>query len=214
MVYPARNFYEVIDWPSKPTFEDGISYPWCTAGRFAMTQKVPFSLWTAFLRSVDSGKPFINRYAATQEQNSKSEHKQYHFGVDEAFLNQTLVPWVADNGYGIGIVSEYKFTYPMYYMQKTVIADKRSPQFLNYILQSQHPLRQSLQIFDTLFEKRVSQNKLHGIATRFYQCVERYPDWLGIHNTRILLAVFKGYLTRDCMIVIRNKKIVDIVDLV
>jgi hypothetical protein len=213
LIYGARNFYETLNWDNKSTFEDGISYPWCVAGRFTMTEKVPFKLWTDFLKKIDSGESFVNKYLNTQANKIKPEHGNYHFGVDEAFLNDTLMPWLIDHKYGIGIVSEYNIAYPIYYLEDKIRRNKRSKEILDYILQTNNSVERNLRLFDSTFYKKTDSKTSQAIVDRFYEIVEKYPDWLGRANSSLIIKAFKGYVYRKCMIVTRNSKIVDIVDL-
>jgi hypothetical protein len=213
LLYGARNFYDTLQWKNKSTFEDGIDYPWCVAGRFTATQKLPFSLWTGFLETIDAGNSFVNKYLKSQESKIKKEHGKYHFGVDEAFLNDTLIPWLITNDYGIGIVTEYNIAFPLFYLEARIKQDRRSKQILDYILQKTDSVERNLRLFDSTFYRKTDSQAPKDVVERFYEIVEKYPDWLGKTKSSLILKVFKGYVSRICMIVTRNRKIVDVVDI-
>lgn len=213
LIYGARNFYETFDWKNKSTFDEGISYPWCIAGRFIMFQKIPFELWTTFLKKVDSGKSFINKYAIEQNQKIKNQHGKYHFGVDEAFLNDTMIPWLIQNNYGIGIVTEYNISHSVYYLRDKITGNSKSKEIMNYIMQKDQSIQENLKEFDSMFYKKSQSTSANDIAMRFYEVVEKMPSWLGKDNSSLLTKVFQGYTVRNCMIITRNKQIVAVQDI-
>jgi hypothetical protein len=208
MIYGARNFYETLEWENKSTFDEGITYPWIVAGRFTMTKKIPFKLWTDFLEDIDSGSSFVNKYIDSQKEKIKREHGKYHFGVDEAFLNDKMLPWLIDNDYGVGIVVEHNIAHSVWYLKGRIMKNSKSKQLLDYILQKNQPVKDSLHDFDKMFYKLKKNPQTEQVASRFYEVVEKVPDWLGRANSALLTKVFKGIIFINCMIITRNKKIV------
>ena len=178
-------------------------------------KKIPFSLWTDFIKEVETGKKFYNKYMITQKDTATiKEHGNYSFGVDESFLNEVYLKWLIKNNYGIGFILRYKISYPVFYLISDLKKDKRTLRILNYILQKNHTsLEKAVHDFDNLFYEHEKSKKALDSSTRFYEIVEKYPDWLGVPQTRLITTVFKGYLSRTCIVIVKNDKIVEVRDL-
>lgn len=188
---------------------ENLSYPWIFAGRFSVLQKIPFKVFTDFLHDINSGKRFLNKY----ESRRNEQHGNYALGVDETFLNVPYMKYLIDNDYGIGIVNEYRVSYPVYWESERILKDKRSKRIFDYILQKDLPLRDGMKKFDSLFYRDTFTDYAKDCAARFYQIVERYPSWLSETITDVLLRLYKGYLRRAVCIVVRKNKIVATLDL-
>ena len=194
-------------------FEDIIHYPWIIAGRFTVFEKFPFELFTNYLNDIKSGKKFINRYEYTQAQNIKKEHENYSFGVDEIFLNHILLPWMINNNKNIGIFINFTLAHPIYYLDNQIKNHKNSKDIFNIILQNKKSLNVSLKEFDNLFYQKNVTERAKQCAERFYEVIERFPNWLGLSQTQTILLLFKGYVSRSCIIILNNNHIVEIKDI-
>jgi hypothetical protein len=216
IIYDSHNVFQIPPgYKEQATFEDGIMYPWMFAGRFIAMTKIPFSLWTEYMNDVKAGKTFYNKYLVTQRENATiKEHGKYSFGVDESFINEVYLKWLIKNGYGIGFILRYKISYPVYYLMDTLKKDKRTLRILNYILQKNHTsLDRALTDFDDLFFLHEKSKKAKDSAPKFYEIVEKYPDWLGQSQSTLIKKVFDGYLSRTCLVVVKNDTIVEVKDL-
>jgi len=196
-------------------FEDVVAYPWMIAGRFVAFEKFPFKLLTDYLKDVKSGKKFLNIYERNKQDSLRilKEHDKYSFGIDESFLNVVLLPWLISNHKNIGMLVKYKISYPIFYSQDLIKKHKNSKEIFNYILNKKQNLNDSIKDFDTLFYKNENSSRAADCSKRFYEVVEKYPDWLGKDKSLIISKLFKGYLKRICVIVVRDNKLVEIKDI-
>lgn len=216
IIYDSHNVFEIPpDYKNQSTFENGILFPWILAGRFTAMSKIPFKLWTTYVEDTKNGKKFYNKYLLTQKQTSTiKEHGNFSFGVDESFLNDVYLKWLIQNGYGIGFILRYKISYPVFYLLRKISKDNRTLKIFNYILQKNHTsFNKAFEDFDNLFYQNDKSKKAIESAPRFYEVVEKYPDWLGVPQSTFLMKVCKGYLSRTCLVVVKDDKIVDIKDL-
>jgi len=212
-LYAGRRIFEEIDGFGF-SFGENINYPWIIAGRFTLFEKIPFELFKNFLHDIDSGKKFFNKYQNNIEGvKIKKEHGNYSFGVDEMFLNFIILPWLIENDKNIGIQLDYKISYPVYYMKEKIRVHPKSAMMLNYILQKNQSVSQSLSDFDNLFYRNGKSERAKQCADRFYQILEKYPEWLGSQQSGIILSLYKGYIERVCVVVVRNNVIVEIKDI-
>ena len=69
-----------------------------------------------------------------------------------------------------------------------------------------------MKTFDRLFYKDTFTTYAHECASRFYEVVEKYPEWLGTDNTNLILKLYKGYLKRAICIVVQNHRIIRVID--
>lgn len=216
IIYDSHNLFEnPPNYKEQPKFENGILYPWMFAGRFIAMTKIPFSLWEKYIKDIDSGKKFYNKYMDTQKETTTiKEHGNYSFGVDESFLNEVYLKWLINNNYGIGIILRYKISYPIYYLKDRLTKDNRSLKIVNYILQSDYKsVTTALNDFDDLFYFHENGKKAKECAPRFYEIIEKHPSWLGIPQSTLIKNVFDGSLSKKCVIVVKNGSIVEIKDL-
>lgn len=211
-LYGGRRIFEEIKGFGF-SFGEDINYPWIVAGRFTLFEKIPFDLFKNFLNDINSGKKFFNKYEHTQE-NTKiiKEHGNYSFGVDEMFLNSVLLPWLIENNKNIGIQLDYKISYPVYYMRENIKRHPKSMMIFNYILQKNQSVLDSLKDFDSLFYRNTNSQRAKECADRFYEILEKYPNWLGPRQSSIILSLYKGYIERVCVVVVRGNVIVEIKD--
>ena len=218
-IYLITNIY-TTGFEDQLFFEENIPYPWMLAGRFCAKTKVPFSLWKDYLEGVKNNKQFIDRYqqGKNADKARKDErHGKYSFGIDETFLNSLYMPWLINNGYGIGIIIHYYISDVFYYIKQRLFADKRTQRLLNYILQKNQSISASIREIDTMYyagdykpHKTTARSK--EVCDRFYEVVEKYPDWCGKGCSNVL-RLFKGYESRVCMLVVQNNKLVEIKDI-
>lgn len=216
VIYDSHNVFEVPpNYKDQSTFENGILYPWILAGRFTAMTKIPFSIWKDYVEDIKKGKKFYNKYLATQETISTiKEHGDFSFGVDESFLNDVYLKWLIKNGYGIGFILRYKISYPIFYLKGKLKKDSRSLKIFNYILQKNHTsLEKAFNDFDDLFYLHEKSKKALESAPRFYEIVEKYPNWLGIPQSSFLTKVCSGYVSRTCLVVVKDGSIVEVDDL-
>lgn len=214
MIYSTNKLFleELID--VMPKFEGVIPYGWILAGRFTAMEKIPFSLFTTYLKDVSSGKKYYNIYESMFGVKTVPEHEQYRFGVDESFLNYVYLPWLIRNNKAIGVIVEYSPASPIYYERRRIVRDGRSRELLNYILQKKQSISDSVKEFDNLFYTNKTNNnpRLTDVGNRFYEVVEKYPNWLGVGFTKLIMTVFKGYVYRNCLVIIQGGKIVGMKD--
>jgi len=212
-LYMGNKLFE--ESPSKSYFEDIIAYPWILADRFIAFEKFPFTLLTNYLKDVESGKKFLNVYQLDKVFSNRilKDHDKYSFGIDESFLNNVLINWLITNHKNIGILVKYKISYPIYYSRHLIKRYKESKQIFDYILNKSQTVNESMQDFDSLFFHE-KENNLRALecSGRFYEVIEKYPNWLGKDRSRIITKFFKGYLKRSCVFVISDNKIVEIKD--
>jgi hypothetical protein len=216
VIYDSHDFFEEpINYKNQTRFENGLHFPWMSAGRFTAMTKIPFSLWSDYVKDIENGKKFYNRYVHTSGRKAiVKEHGNFSFGVDESFLNEVYLKWLIKNNYGIGIVLIYKISYPLYYLREKIKKDSRSVKIFSYILQKNYNnFNTAYQDFDNLFYSNEKSKKAIESAPRFYEVIEKYPNWLGVPQTTFLLKVCKGYLSRICIVVIKDNNIVEIRDL-
>lgn len=216
IIYDSHNLFEnAPNYKDQSKFENGIPYPWMFAGRFIAMTKIPFSLWEDFMKDIKSGKKFYNKYMITQKNTvGIKEHGKYSFGVDESFLNEVYLKWLIKNDYAIGIILRYKISYPVFYLKPELVKDNRTLKFINYILQTNHTsLEKAINQFDVLFYEHETTNKAKDCSTRFYEIIYKHPNWLGIPQTTLIKKIFDGVLSRTCIIIVDDSKIVDIRDI-
>jgi hypothetical protein len=207
VIYESHNMFEHLH-SEQLSFGGGTYYPWMVAGRFTVLKaKAPIKLLNDYLEDVKHGKKFFNRYEGYHV--IKPEHENFSFGIDESFLNSVYLPWLIKNDFAIGIFQDYHLSHSIYYLKDDIKKDARSREFFNYILQKRQSLNESLTQFDNLFYKK---NGGQHYVDRFFEIVEKYPDWLGTGTTYLLKSVFYKRSARKCMIVVRGNEIVDIVD--
>ena len=209
MICSGANMLNIDKEHPKLSIEKLVPYPWIFAGRFSALQKIPFSVWTDYLKDVESGKKMFNIYG----DRSKEEHGKYSVGTDETFLNMVYLPWLIQNDYGIGFINEYRVSYAVYWLREYIQKDSRSKQFFNYILNANQSVNESLREFDDMFYRDTFSDVAKECANRFYEIVEKYPDWLGKSSSYMLLKFYKGYLKREHLVVVRNNTFIASVDL-
>lgn len=211
-VYASFLTYEQTDSKQSQSKIDGyMEYPYIFAGRCSFKRKVPFSLYTNFLKHINSGKKFQTRYAYKKP---LPEHGKYSYGVDEIFLNQIILQYLIKSGEGIGILLHYVISQPLYSLADRVSKHPKTVEYLSYILNEEHTsVSSSMKSFDKLFYRTPNSDKAKECASRFYEVLERAPEWLGENNSAITVNLFKGYTERHCVIIVKNNKIEKIVDL-
>jgi hypothetical protein len=191
---------------SKYFFDEHFGYPWITAGRFSMFEKIPFKIWEDFLKETDSNKKMKTRYELNKFK-IKKEHLNFSYGIDEIFLNYCVLDWLINNNKTIGIIVDFKISYPFYYLKDLIYKNPHSKKMLDYILQKNQSISESLNEIDK-FGKHVQNS-----SDRFYEIIEKYPNWLEKKNTLKILSWFKGYSERTCILVIHNNKVIEIKDI-
>lgn len=209
MICSGANMLNIEKEHPNLAIEKMVPYPWIFAGRFSALQKIPFSVWTNYLGEIESGKKMFNIYGYREN----TEHGKYSVGTDETFLNMVYLPWLIANDYAVGFINEYRVSYAVYWLQEHIRKDSRSKQFLNYVLQSNQSVLESLREFDNMFYRDTFTKPAEECAVRFYETVEKYPDWLGKSSSYMILKFYKGYLKRRHLIVVRNNTFIASVDL-
>lgn len=190
--------------------EGYMSYSHIFAGRCAFKKKIPFSLYTHFLKYINSGKKFETKYA---HKKSIPEHGKYSFGIDEIFLNQVILPYLIKNGEGVGLILHYVISAPLYELKEHIKAYPKSLQYLNYILDESHTsVEIAMKDFDKLFYRLKDSQRAVDCSSRFYKVIESDYSWIGENNTKMTLKLFKGYTERHCVVVVRHNKIEKIID--
>lgn len=211
LVYRSINFF--TDVVTNHKFEDVIPYPKIFGGRVIVREQAPFELLTNFFKKVNRGDKLLQLY---EEAKVKKEHGNYAFGIDETFLNTDFLDWYIEHDFVIGIFTTYTPSYPMFYRGEEVRKNPKSKEIMNYILQKKQSLRDSLKQFDGLFyraEPRETYSEYtQGCAKRFYEIVEKYPTWLGSEYSFLIEKAFKGAIFKECLLLTKNKKIVDVID--
>ena len=195
----------------KLKFEEHIKYPQVFGGRVVICSQAPFEVLTNFFDKANRGEITSVMYESSK---IKKEHGNYPFGIDELFLNTDYMTWMIDNGYAIGIMTQYKPSYPVYFLRSRILKEPKSKDILDYILQKKQSLKESLTEFDKLFYKYpANKERAEQCSKRFYEVIEKYPNWLGISYTTLIKKAFDGYVSRVCIIMVRNNKIENVIDL-
>lgn len=194
-------------------FENSIFYPKVFGGRVITRHQAPFELLTNFFEKVNRGDKIIQLYEVDKV---KKEHGKYAFGIDESFLNTDFLNWYIKQGLVIGIFTTYSPSYPLYFRGDSIRKNHKSKELLDYILQKKQSIYESLKQLDKLFyieePKEEYPQYIADCADRFYEIVEKYPEWLGKEHSLLIEKVFKGAIFKECLILTKNKKIVDIID--
>lgn len=211
VVYVTGSIFEdkIEGFESQSKHEYGY-YPWIIAGRFMAFDRVPFGVFTDYLKDVIQNKKFFNQY---EDWHSSKilEHGDFSFGIDESFLNVVYLPWLIKNNRKVGILTHYKLSYPVYYSIKRIQRDTRSKELFDYILDKSQTLKQSLTSFDNLFYSRGQPSEYaKECSKRFFEVIAKYPTWLGKEKTELILKHFNGILSVICVIVFQNNKIVEV----
>lgn len=185
------------------------------AGRFSAYEKIPFKLFINYLEDIKKGKKFFNIYESVKEfaNVKKAEHGKYSFGVDEIFLNDYYLGYLIKEGKTIGILAEYTISYPVYYLEREVKKHRDSVKFFEYILNKKGNIKQLYGDFQDLFYFNYKSERAVECGKRFYEVIEKYPNWLGHYATSVIEKLFKGYIARSCIVLIKNNKVIDIKDL-
>lgn len=218
LIYYSNDIYEMIkEFKDQPTFENGVRFPWILAGRFTAMEKIPFKLWKDYLKDIESGKKMFNKYLYIKGQEGNTsikEHGNFSFGVDETFLNEVFLRWLIKHHHAVGFIVNYKPSYPLFYLRKKLLSDKRTKEIIEYILQKkQKSSQEALTYTDNLFYYHSNTQKAKSCLDRFYKVIEEYPNWLGLSQTYITLRLFKGYMERTCIVIVKDDSIVEIKDL-
>lgn len=197
------------------TFEGvDVPFPHLIAGRFMCNQKIPFSLWTEYLKRIDSGERFYNFYSTSDAECKEKGDYPYCFGIDEIFQNQILLPWLDKKGYGIGIAFHFSLSHVLYHWSRHLERDSRSAPILDYIMHnvtsgSVRPFKTLAKEFDTLFfAPKQMTDEMAACATRFFTVLQTFPGWLPRGVTAMLLSMFPGVIYSKCVFIIRDGMIV------
>ena len=192
-------------------FEKIIHYPKVVGGRQIVFHQAPYKLLTDFFDRVNRGDKIKQMYDTSK---IKPEHGRFPFGIDEAFLNTEFLEWYVDNHFAVGIMTQFKPSYPVYFLRKRVLANSRSKEIMDYILQKEQSLKDSLEEFDKLFYKYENDVKRSKeCAERFYEVIDKYPSWLGNDYTLLIQKASYGFVNRICVVMVRNNKVEDVIDL-
>lgn len=209
MICYGPNIIHIHKEHPKLAIDEIIPYPWIFAGRFSALQKIPFSLWTNYLKDIESGKKLFNMYTFRE----KTEHGKYKVGVDETFLNMIYLPWLIKNNYSIGFINEYRLSYAPYWFADRIRSNSKSKEIMDYILNSNQSIIESLRDFDNMFYRDTFSDVAKECANRFYEVVEKHPDWLGKRVSYVILKFYKGYLKRSHLIIVRNNTFIASIDI-
>jgi hypothetical protein len=212
-IYRSISFF-TSEGISGINFEQGIPYPKVFGGRIIVRHQAPFELLTNFFEKVNRGDKIVQLY---DEDKVKKEHGNYAFGIDESFLNTDFLEWYIKQDLVIGIFTTYTPSYPIFFRKQYIHKHSKSKEIMDYILQKKQSLDVSLKQFDKLFYMNdppttVSQY-IKQCADRFYEIVEKYPNWLGKEHSHLIEKAFKGAIFKDCLILTKRKKIVDVIEL-
>lgn len=190
--------------------ENIMSYPQVFGGRVTFCNQAPFEIMVNFFEKVNRGDKILKIYKNVK---NKVEHEKYSFGIDETFLNTDYQDWMIKNGYAIGIMTGFRISYAIYYLKDRILQDSRSKHIMDYILQKKQSLKESLNEIDKLYYKYPANIEfINECTTRFYEIIDKYPNWLSKEATFLLQKVFYGYAVRNCIIMVRNNKIENIID--
>jgi hypothetical protein len=212
LVYESTDLFRVES--RKREMMGKFPFPWISAGKFTGMQKVPFKLWSNYVRDIKSGK----QHSLSRTGNIRpgaAEHGAFSFGIDESFLNYAYLPWLIKHDATIGILIKCNPAISAYFLMKTIRHDKRSRAFFNYILKKNQSLEASLDEFDKMFYYKDTEqitDDLKEYADRYYEIIRRYPDWLSKDiSERILTlnSMCNGYRK---LLIVKGRVIQKIVD--
>lgn len=174
MIYAAELFDQQKLYNRQLEFQSGY-FPWIIAGRFMTFDRIPFKLFTDYLKDVTQSKKFYNLYTEDHPAN-KSQHGNFSFGVDEQFLNLVYMPWLINHNKSVGILAVYTPSYPIYYNTDKIMSDSRSKIIFDYILDTNSPVKISLREFDSIFySKKEPSEYVKLCSERFYDIIQKYP---------------------------------------
>jgi hypothetical protein len=213
LVYNPMKFFDENYYTNKYKFDNDIYYPWILAGKFSVFDKVPFKIFTDYLEDIENGKKFYNMYEHIGKDIKKIEHGKYSFGIDESFLNNIYLEYLIKNDMTIGIFIKYKLINPIYQLENKVLKHKDSKNIFKYILDKEGDIGDLIKTFYNLFNSKNETEMLIDPSKRFYEVIEKYPNWLGNHASNLILTFFKNYIYRECIILIKDNKVIDIKDL-
>lgn len=196
---------------TKSKIEGVLDYPQVFGGRIIICSQAPFEVLTNFFEKAKRGEVGKGMYESSK---IKKEHGRFPFGIDETFLNSDYSEWMIKNGYAIGIMTTFKPSYPLWYAKDILLKNSKSKDILNYILQKDQSVKDSLAEIDKLYYKYpANAERVDECSARFYEVVDKNPDWLGKATSFLIKRVFNGYSKRKCIIMVRNNKIEDVIDL-
>jgi hypothetical protein len=210
-VHRTGRLFDKADVTGGMKFEGIIPYPKVFGGRVIICQQAPFSVLSDFFEKANKGQVSKLMYDSSKV---KPEHGKYPFGIDETFLNTDYLEWNIKEGRAIGVMTQFKPSYPVYFLKKRVLSNPKSKEIMDYILQKKQSLKDSLEEFDKLFYKHdKNPERAKECADRFYEIIDKYPGWLGKEYTLLVQKAFYGFVNRICIIMIRDNKIEDVIDL-
>lgn len=196
--------------------KDGIEipYPHFVAGRIELTGKMPFSLFTNFIDRVDAGESFRGFYHKSVEGCKEKGDYPYCYGIDEIFLNDIMLPWIVRKGYGVGVCFHISLGHVLSYWSWYLSKDKRSKDFLNYVLYENEISKKSYKILykefnKILFEPRRVTKKLMGCAQRFWEILVNYDNWLPKPVTEMLFSLFPGIIYSETLLIVKDGILID-----
>jgi hypothetical protein len=212
LVYESTNLYQI--GTRKREMMGKFPFPWISAGKFTGMKKVPFKLWSDYVNDIKSGKQHsLSRTGIIRP--GAPEHGPFSFGIDESFLNYVYLPWLIKQDATIGILIKCNPAISAFFATKEIKEDKRSRSFFNYILKKNQSLEISLKEFDKLFYFKDTEeiaNNLKEYADRYYEIIERYPDWLGPDLSERILklnSMCSGYRK---LLIVKGRTIQKIID--
>jgi hypothetical protein len=212
LIYRSINFF-TEDVVTDIKFETQIYYPKVFGGRVIARHQAPFELLTNFFAKVNRGDKIVQIY---EDDKMKKEHGKYAFGIDESFLNTDFLHWYVNQGLAIGIFTTYTPSYPLFYRGNAIRKHPKSKEILDYILQKKQTVSESLKKLDRLFyieePKTDYPEYTKECAKRFYEIVEKFPGWLGREHSFLIEKAFKGAIFKECLILTKNKKLVDVIE--
>jgi len=212
LVYRSINFFTTEN-VTDVKFEKQIYYPKIFGGRVIVRKQAPFELLTNFFTKVNRGDKLRQMYETDK---LKKEHGKYAFGIDETFLNTDFLNWYVDQNLAIGIFTTYTPSYPLFYRGNAIRKHPKSKEILDYILQKKQSVSESLKQLDKLFyieePKAEYPEYTTECAKRFYEVVEKYPAWLGKEHSLLIEKAFKGAVFKECLILTKQRKIVDVIE--
>jgi len=214
VVYDSTQLFE-SDFKGRQLMSDGLPYPWISAGKFSAMEKIPFSLWSNFVKDIKSGKEKVLYHSGEIRASLSPEHDQYIFGVDETFLNNVYLPWLIKKGRSIAIMIKCNPAISAFYLAKTIKKDPRSAKFFEYILKKRQPIHAALSQFDRMFYYKDAteiNTSLKGYADRYYEIVKKYPDWLGEKFTKRILNLQLQCTTYRRLLIVKNGHVVKLID--
>jgi hypothetical protein len=212
MIYESRVFSTKM-FNTQHTLKSGVPFPWVSAGKFAALKKVPFSLLTTFLDDIKKNKKFYNRFEEKKVPYTKKEHGSFSFGIDELFLNHIYLPWLIKNkAIIIIVIRSVSLERFIKYSSTTIYKQRESKKYLDYVLNKNQSIKQSIGDFISIFGDGVTKEN-EPISLRFIETLKKHPEWLGRGISELWPKLYELAVNKSVGLVVKDGMIIEMIKL-